>query len=258
MLTKITNAALPYLPSTALRALLRFKRWRKPPPFPSINHCLLQYSQLVADVFVIQAGAGKAQVHDPVFQYLSLNEWRGLFIEPQANSFQQLQQSYRRFQGLILENLALSDQAGKQTFYSIKKAAGLPDWTDKLSSFRQDIPAFVQNQYPHAELVATTISCTTLAQMIEKHRIQKLNLLVLDVEGYEAIILKGYDFEPAPDLLLFEHCHLKEVEWKQLNTNLADKGYLLFTEGFNTLAIGQKAPSTIRENYARFCSNNQK
>ena len=237
MLSRFINRGLPYLGAWPLRMLLRAKRWWKPSRKPSIAHFLEAYRHSKKEVFLVQVGAHGAQINDPIFQHIVLHRWRGLLIEPQAEGLATLQQVYRHCEGMIFENIAISDHIGTQDFYSVEKTPDLPGWVDQLSSFRREVPASVLSTYPQARIVSQSIPCTTLTQLFQKHQISRVDLLVLDTEGYDAVILEQYDFHRyAPELILYEHCHLSEVEKQSLEQLLTDQAYTLFPEGFNTLA----------------------
>lgn len=70
-----------------------------------------------------------------------------------------------------------------------------------------------------------------------KYRINKLDLLYLDVEGHEGSILIGLDYSLIrPKVIIFEHIHLGENLFPLL-LHLESHGYVIQTLGNDSVAV---------------------
>lgn len=72
------------------KLLIRLRKWRNPPVFPSADHLLEYFAQNNPTPFFIQIGANKGQLRDPIYGYIILKQWAGILVEPQKKSFDQL------------------------------------------------------------------------------------------------------------------------------------------------------------------------
>jgi FkbM family methyltransferase len=63
------------------------------------------------------------------------------------------------------------------------------------------------------EIYTVEVPARTLSWVLDKHHIEHINLLSLDVEGYEAQVLKGLDFDRhCPKFMLIEVRKKEEIE----------------------------------------------
>lgn len=157
--------------------------------------------------FFVEAGAndGIAQSNTLYFErYLG---WKGLLVEPIPELVARCR---RNRPGCIVENCALvsCDYPYKTVtmrycgLMSIVKGAMKP--REEETHIKAGLQFLREGERPYS----VTVPACTLSEILDRHRIQKIDLLSLDIEGYEAEVLKGIDFERhKPHFLLVEVRH---------------------------------------------------
>mmetsp|Transcript_2317 Transcript_2317/g.3958 ORF Transcript_2317/g.3958 Transcript_2317/m.3958 type:complete len:261 (-) Transcript_2317:84-866(-) len=171
------------------------------------------------DIYFVEIGAnnglneGSVQ-GDPIYDYATKYQWQGYVIEPNPNSFKELQENYVHLSGVTPLNFAVSDQDEMVTLHfgpgdaSANEAATILENTDFANS--------------------TQVPALSLQSLWEKHvanKVPRVDILVVDVEGAEPKVLKGSLATPKPRFILFEYYHLSEADHIAICTNLEEQGY---------------------------------
>jgi hypothetical protein len=74
--------------------------------------------------------------------------------------------------------------------------------------------------------------------LIAKYNFYEINLLQVDVEGYDGEVIRMVDFNIVrPRIIKYEHGCLEEKEQTQLQKLLYSSGYKYFVQGNDTIAI---------------------
>jgi FkbM family methyltransferase len=181
-------------------------------------------------LFFIQIGANDGVYQDPIYNF---NEnWDGILIEPIPNVFSQLKENYKnRNSNLIFENLAVGNRNGFIDFF-IPKDYNEVDWKSKIASIDKSI-----GMLKDMETICINVEINTLDNIIKKHKVKKIDVLVIDIEGKEKDIFDTYSFSIKPKIIYFENRFLSYDEMLQLNSKFNDLGYRIFREKDNTLLI---------------------
>lgn len=206
----------------------------------SIQGILRSFSQTVKDVFFVQIGSFDGLNNDPIHEFVVKNHWAGLLVEPVKESFDRLLDTYKNNELLKFENLANAEGEGHKQFWRLRESAESADWHGQLSSFRRDVILTHANLIPDIEsrLVSEEVKCTSIKSLIRKHKIDRIDLLHIDAEGYDFEILKTFDFDLfRPAIVLYEHAHLSSVDKSQCSNYLKSKGYRLIEEGTDSIAF---------------------
>lgn len=186
------------------------------------------------DVFFVEIGAMDGISFDPLYRYVTRYGWRGLLVEPLPDQFEQLRRNYEGHQGLSFENVAIADEPCIRPMYRIDpdavKRGLVPDWARGISSFFNDrnalgglrVPAESYEQMrPH--ITTETVSCDSLANVLRRHRVRKIDVFVTDVEGYDYQVLRQFDFgQFSPSVILMEWYNLPHDE-RRLSLSLLRK-----------------------------------
>ena len=157
------------------------------------------------DVFFVEIGANDGISFDPLHTYITRHRWRGLLVEPLADLFHQLRQTYQTDQGLIFENIAIGDAPGYRHMYRVScdglSNGTLPKWAKGIASFYDNrnalggyrvCPSAFEQIRPH--ITTESVWCDTLDNVLFKHKVTKIDIMQIDVEGYDYHVLKQLDF----------------------------------------------------------------
>lgn len=249
--------------SACKRLIAKLRRSPAPIP-PPITAALDTLSQAPSFV-IVQLGAyiGNSD-NDPLFHFLSHLPSRqppshqAILVEPVASSFAQLQNNYRHIPGVYLENVAISDTPGTAPFYRLgvdPVAHGFPDWLSQLSSLKDERMHSLWEQYeadPAIQAfylkhrIVEPVPCITFDELAHKHVLPRVDLLQMDVEGYEFEILKTIDFNRWNIRFINYESVLLQKNKTPCETLLRDHGYLLASYQKDTFACRPEDAHLLR------------
>ncbi|MGH8476088.1 MAG: FkbM family methyltransferase [Methylococcales bacterium] len=228
----LKNPIVPRLVK-CLDPLLGGLRWTK------LETVLDQFGK-VDDFFFIQIGANDGVSHDPLYRHVQRFGWRGILIEPVKFYFDLLKKNYANSNRLIFENIAISERNEYRDFFRIREDLDfLPRWTKGLGSFKRDVVLKHRWIIPHIQqyIVQELVECVCFRALLERHAVDKIDLIMVDTEGYDFEIIKQIDFSLArPKVILYEHKHLSHTDRLNCERLLKDWNYRLDKHFSNTLA----------------------
>jgi len=199
------------------------------------------YAKKTKNLFFVQIGACDGIQNDPIHDYIIKYRWKGILIEPVKELFAKLVQNYKDQSNLIFENVAISDKCETRDIYRLKiTEESLPEWQQELASFSLNTVLKHEYAIPNIRdrIVKEKVKCTTLEGLLAKHGLKEMDLLQIDVEGYEFEIIKTLDFSIIkPKIIRYEHKHLRPEDKIRCEEMLKRNGYNVI-EGFpDTLAF---------------------
>jgi FkbM family methyltransferase len=190
-------------------------------------------------------GANDGDQHDHLRPFLAGRRWRGIMVEPVPYVFERLRANYGSHPAIVLENAAIADRDGALPFYHLREcadraAAGLPRWYDGIGSFSREAVLSHAALLPDLKdrLVCLSVPCLTFSALCERHGVQRVDLLIVDTEGYDHEILRSIAWDAhRPRLLVYEHYHLADEDRAELQAMLTAHGYECMEEGFDTWCV---------------------
>jgi FkbM family methyltransferase len=198
--------------------------------------------------FFVQVGANDGLLGDPLCDLIKTNPlWRGIFIEPVGYALERLMQNYGKSSRFVFEQVAIADAPGEREFYFVSEEAAedpeVPPLSDKLGSFdRTHIVKHSQRLEKY--ILARKVRCETIASLLLKHGMKTVDIIHIDVEGYDLHVLRQIDFEEyRPSVVLFEHAHLSSDEYEESRRLLKGHGYRLVNCGLDTIALKVQSSS---------------
>jgi FkbM family methyltransferase len=193
------------------------------------------------DIFFVQIGAMDGKTFDPIYEFVQKYGWNGVLVEPLKDHFESLKQNYSNSEGLIFENVAITEESGTRKINRIPTKVvndnDLPNWGLGASSFYTDRNALEWDEIkPH--IVREEVDCLTLPELLNKHNITEIDVLQIDAEGYDYHILKQLDFDKFhPYIINLEIVNLPKSERNECRKLLDKYNYLHIKAGYNLLAV---------------------
>jgi FkbM family methyltransferase len=197
---------------------------------PHTDALLSDFATAVPDAVFIQIGANDGFTGDPLNHLINRPDtsWRGVLVEPVAHLFAKLSERYGHDPALRLERAAIGERDGTIEIHRLQTTADDSLWLQQLPSLD---PALLQqnaSEFGKAELPTVTevVPCLSVATLLARYQMDRFDLLVIDVEGWDWRLLRQFDLTRLqPKLLLYEHQHLAPEERAQAHQFLAQHTY---------------------------------
>jgi FkbM family methyltransferase len=191
--------------------------------------------------FVVQIGANDGKMADPIHNLVKKYKWNGLFIEPVEYLFNKLKKNYEGCDSLIFENLAITEENGYVDFYQfpqeLENNEDFPYWAPGMGSVLKpfDSPGHNTLKQKNFQMVIRKTPCMTFNSLVEKHNINEIDLLQIDVEGYDGQLIKSINFDKIkPKYIRYEDKHINRAYNEKL-TNINSEQVIEYLEsvGYN-------------------------
>ena len=164
---------------------------------------------------------------------------KNILIEPVPYNLIELKENTKKFNNIIIEESAISDKDEKIPFYFIKRdSIGKlkKHWASGIGSFNKD---HILNHRTKRFLVSESdietveIQCLSFTSLMNKYSINKIDRLMLDVEGSEYKILKSINLKSVViKEIFFEKKHFdghfkEDGKLDEIKNKLLSNNYLL-------------------------------
>lgn len=221
----------------------------KPKP-NSLEAVLDEFSKKEERVFCVQVGSNDGFQHDPLCKFIKRDGWQGLLLEPQPSAFESLEYIYQS-DAVTPINRALDQEDKQRKLFRV--AFSRARWATGLSSFnRSQLVAMVKSGHiarqcskygipmpkNEEEIIGHDwIQCSSFESLIAENKVDRIDLIHIDTEGYDYEVLKMFPFSSfQPKIVIFEHSHLSEEDRISAKEMLEGRGYNIKQFGADTLA----------------------
>jgi FkbM family methyltransferase len=193
------------------------------------------------DIFFTIVGAMDGVNHDNTFKYAFKNKhWKGLLIEPMKDYFEKLKENYEHRENLIFENVAISDSEGYEYMFRIPselvESGEVPPWSDGISTFYPE-KNVMREEHLISKAVKEPVLCTTFENISNKHSIEKIDVLQIDVEGCDSnVFWQIWNLNYRPKLIIIEIVHMQSKEKNKIEKILKNNFYTLAYVGDDLIA----------------------
>lgn len=227
-------------------------RWAIRSPEPVLPRAIRDALRGRMTVSFVQVGSHDGITGDPIHNLVIENtHWRGVFVEPVRRNFDRLRETYRTAKDsqrrLSFENAAIDHSTGVRKFFYLSDAiqsdkqllASLPFTYDQLSSFNKEhVESLGSGVRPY--ILEMDMPCLSLQDLLDKHRIEALDLIHIDTEGFDYSVLRQIDFNRyRPKVILYEHVHLTPQDQDSAIVLLKRHGYDIQRFGGDTMALSE-------------------
>ena len=208
---------------------------------------VLIYSVLASErvTHVLSVGSNDGRHNDPLWTFRHFPNLKGLLVEPFEPAFRRLEANYAPWRGrFALAQVAVSSESGDRPFYFLSDVTSAGDELGTLDKglLRQHATAL---QRSPDTIRSTLVRCVTFFELCAEHRVDTVQVLLIDAEGQDYRILRSVDLERLGVLLvLFEHSQLSADETLAAHSLLRTAGYDTLTLGGNTVAMSRRAMET--------------
>jgi len=127
--------------------------------------------------------------------------WQGLLVEPQEYLYNQCVKNYKNFPNVIVENCGCGAENKELTLYGSGSLATTDFETVK--KYRQE--AWSAPFFPEP-LPEKKIPVFTLDHLLNKHKIDNFDVLVIDTEGTELDVLYGFSIAKYKPTIAIIEC----------------------------------------------------
>jgi FkbM family methyltransferase len=228
----------------ARRVLDRLRR-REPARRMAGPQLFAAFADAYPDASFVEIGSNDGTQHDHLRPFILGREWRGIMVEPVPYVYQRLRENYGHVSRVALANVAIAEREGELDFFHLAEAppverASLPQWYDGIGSFSREAVLAHDSHIPDiAERVVTLrVRAVTFDMLLEAHGLERVDLVLIDTEGYDSEILHSIDLAAhRPRLVVYEHYHLARETRAATLAYMARHGYETMEEHFDTFCL---------------------
>jgi len=143
--------------------------------------------------------------------------WRVIAYEPDAKNRAEFLRRMSRYPGVELSSSAVSDKESDSTpFYSSDVSTGISG----LHAFHP------------SHVAAQTVSTVTLAADLERRKVDRVDMIKVDVEGFDFFVLKGMNWALKPRYVVYE---FEDRKTQPLGYTLPDSAKFMQDQGYSLL-----------------------
>ena len=167
-----------------------------------------------------------------------------LLIEPVKYNFDQLKNRFKNYKNMIFENIAIGDKNELIDFFHVLESSVdklKKHWASGIGSFSKE--HILKHRTKRFQITEEDIKCIkikaiTFNQLIEKYKIEYINKLIIDAEGFDYNIIKSIDFKKIfIKEIIFEKKHLSTTF--QIGSKLNEIEAFLTKENYELFDIGE-------------------
>lgn len=185
---------------------------------------------------ILQVGAftGNDKIHQILKNEITAS---ALLIEPVPWNFELLKNNYKNIANpdrIIFDSSVINTYNGQCKFYAVKHNNYNTDWIPQISSlnlnFIKDHEKIINNETIRYEQLY--LQCINFSSLIEKYKIMNVELLKIDVEGFDYNLIIDWPYNKIrPKYIQLETAHLDGSVNK--SNKLIDLNKFLYKQGYS-------------------------
>lgn len=199
----------------------------------------------------LQIGANDGMINDPIYKFIFRDKWQGVRIEPLPTPFKKLKYLHSGSTVVPMQCL-VAEQAGRMPLYHLSFSHSR--WATGIASLDRDsLQRQIDNGYVEGRakkygeslprdkntwITSTELKVEGLNDLIQNHFPKGLDLLQIDVEGFDHKLIGALDLDRfQPKLIRFEKLHIPPEQLQSCLAKLKDHGYRLSESDMDFLAV---------------------
>lgn len=257
------DSRISMLPKQLINGALRafgYEIQRSRPSTPPVDVPLVDVFDLVLgdylrhnpEPFLVQVGAHDGKTDDPAAHLIRRHRLHALLIEPQPIAFRRLVENHGNDPRILFERSLIGSHDGSAKFYKVREdMPGLPPFLLQSASmdrtrveralgwYRDANPHLAGHEQDLQDLIEEEdVPSLTWRSLLEKHRLNHIDILLLDTMGFDYELLKTFPFElTKPDIIHYEHALLSPEDQMASVALLASHGYSMAKVAVDTIAV---------------------
>jgi FkbM family methyltransferase len=166
-------------------------------------------------ITLVQVGAHDGKMADPLFPLIARGGWQGVMVEPHPAYFADLSALHAERPALLLRNVAIAEQPGRMDLFHLNEGARgrYPRGARGCASFDRSRMEDALRRGSRRkgialrpdDIVATSVEVSRLDSVLTEAGIDRADIVVIDVEGFEAQVLRSFSLKLlAPRIAIVE------------------------------------------------------
>jgi FkbM family methyltransferase len=201
---------------------------------------------LDGNAFFMEIGAWDGIGADCFYPLVKKYKISGILIEPQEDAFRKLKENYAYHNKIFFDNIAVAEKDCIKPLYfiSLNSQTTTPAYASLKKEVTEKGVAFLQrnNILPVGEfsqyILSKPVQCLSISTIIKKHKLNKIDILQIDTEGYEYEILKSMPFDKIkPKIIRCEYKHMDRAGYRNSIKILKRNGYSVILHVPDILAL---------------------
>jgi len=188
--------------------------------------------------FFVQIGANDGCRADPIRSIVLRHHLSGLLVEPLPDMFESLQQNYADCPNVLFENAAIGKTAGTLALTRVKADAKVPDSMHGMATFDENKLSKIVKKLGAGDCLENVdVPMLKFADLADKYSFEKIDLLVIDTEGYDLVVLESvFDAGFKPVIINIEVVGLSYDDRLKTKSLLTNMGYRFTDAGDDVVA----------------------
>ncbi len=197
------------------------------------------------DVTFCVVGANDGITNDHLYAFAKRHLWKGILVEPVPPYFAELKKAYEGLP-VVLENVAIHRTETKMTIHYLDAAkANLPAWAKGVGSFdKTKLDTLSELPQRSDALSAVEVDCFPLETVVKRSGFDRIDVFMIDVEGYDAEIVRQIDFDGwKVRVVIFEHKLLSKEDMADCLALLDAHGFQRVQDRYDVIAVRDTVPA---------------
>ncbi|WP_052700926.1 FkbM family methyltransferase [Loktanella sp. S4079] len=205
----------------------------------------------------VQVGANDGRLADPLFAHAKDHNFDGLLIEPSPIYYESLTQLYGQQPHIETLNVGVAEERGTLTLHQLHPLhqGSFPNWARGCASMHRDVlvrSLSAVGDVNDEMILSVDVPVDRLDRILEAHDALSADILIIDVEGYEANIFRSFSLKSfRPIVIMFEFTQITDADATEIHANLARNGYRMYPMNNDVIAIRNDwLPQSIVDTFA--------